>query len=566
MIRIISHARGIAICPTEGADRNTDTLRLGEMLADRAYVSGGRLVAPLDAAAEVLEVLPASVASWDNDILEYATKQSIDRASQLRARLEVAGALETPLEAVADYPRTRLLDRHQVDAVAVLTIPSLRGVALFDEQGTGKTIAALAAFDLLRLRGRVRKLIVIAPKSVLVSWHEQTTQFLGHRTRVSLVAGTATSRRRAVRRSHDVLLVGYESAVQEEPLLRTIIAAEPNTYMLVIDESYFVKNPETIRAQSVTRLREYCERAIVLCGTPAPNSPADVVNQIDIADRGIAFGGRRMSNDRDVAIQEVKNGLANAVVIRRLKEDVLPHLTAKQTIKTYLDLAPIQRDLYERSRRDLSRAVLTVSEEQFRKSLTSFLAQRLRLLQICSNPRAVDPLYDEVPAKLDALDQVLRELVEHRGLKVVVWSHFRVSLDAIAERYARYGCVRIDGSVKSLDARARAIDSFQGDPNIRMFLGNAGAAGAGITLTAAHHAIYESFSNQAAHYMQSVDRIHRRGQTNDVVSHVLIARDTLEEREFARLMEKERAGRQLLGDDYSEPMTRERFLVDIDHL
>jgi len=125
------------------------------------------------------------------------------------------------------------------------------------------------------------------------------------------------------------------------------------------------------------------------------------------------------------------------------------------------------------------------------------------------------------------------------------------------------GVVRIDGTVSDVEARMDAIRRFQADPGVRLFVGNAGAAGAGITLTAAHHAIYESFSNQAVHYMQSVDRIHRRGQQHDVTYHVLLAHDTIEEREFDRLLQKEHAGRQLLGDKYEEPMTRARFLEEL---
>src|SRR6185295_12413361 len=98
------------------------------------------------------------------------------------------------------------------------------------------------------------------------------------------------------------------------------------------------------------------------------------------------------------------------------------------------------------------------------------------------------------------------------------WSHFRVSLDAIAQRYKRYGLVRIDGSISAIEARIEAVNRFQNDSATRVFLGNAAAAGAGITLTSAHHAVYESFSNQAAHYMQSIDRIHRRGQLEQVVT------------------------------------------------
>ena len=60
-----------------------------------------------------------------------------------------------------------------------------------------------------------------------------------------------------------------------------------------------------------------------------------------------------------------------------------------------------------------------------------------------------------------------------------------------------------------------------------------------------------------------VDRIHRRGQEQDVIYHVLLARDTIDEREFDRILEKELTGRDLLGDVYEESLTRERFLTEL---
>ena len=52
---------------------------------------------------------------------------------------------------------------------------------------------------------------------------------------------------------------------------------------------------------------------------------------------------------------------------------------------------------------------------------------------------------------------------------------------------------------------------FQEDSRTMLFVANPAAAGAGLTLHKSHIAIYESMSNQAAHYLQSLDRIHRRG-------------------------------------------------------
>jgi SNF2 family DNA or RNA helicase len=562
--RVEKHPRGMAISTPEGADRDSTLSALADRLAEQGYISGGRLIAGTEAAADVLVALGEDSVAWDYDILQYAHQQLKGREMQLRARLEVATALEDPHSVLRDYSRIAKLDPHQVDAVAAIVAPSLRGIGLFDEQGTGKTVIALAAFDVLRERGCVRKLLVVAPKSVLGSWQDQVESFLGKQLRVLLVAGPAAQRRRAILRPHDILLVGYEGAVHDERLLKTILAARPFSYLLVVDESYFIKNPETARSSAVSRLRSLCERAVVLCGTPAPNTAVDLVNQINLADAGVAFGGRVISKERDAAISEVMEGLQNAIFLRRLKTDVLPELQPKQVVKVYLRLPRAQRALYERTRSELVIAVRGVDDREFRRRLSSFLAKRLRLLQICSNPRALDPLYDEEPAKLMALDRLLRELIDQQAKKVVIWSYFRASLEAIAERYSKYGLVRIDGSVTSISARISAIERFQNDSAVRVFVGNAAAAGVGITLTAAHHAIYESFSNQAAHYMQSVDRIHRRGQTEQVTSHVLIAKQTVEEAEYDRLVQKERVGRALLGDEFEEPMSRERFLTDLE--
>jgi SNF2 family DNA or RNA helicase len=565
MIKIDKHVHGLAVVADEGVHRSERIreleLRLG---ATEAFVSSGRLIVPLEAAEIVLETLGLDGVTWDSEVLVAARRSQNHRQTQMRARLEVARALEEPYRALDGYRRLSRLDPHQVAAVAAISVPSLRGIAIFDEQGTGKTIAALAAFDWLREHGSVERLIVIAPKSVLAAWRVQCHEFLGDQFRTVLLDGSAGERRRALLRPHDILLVGYEAAVASAEILRVILSARPATYMMVVDESYFVKNPATARARVVARLRAACERAVVLCGTPAPNSATDVVNQIDIVDGGIAFGGRKIPKKSEEAYSEVADAMQGAIYLRRLKEDVLPEVPSKQIEKVYLELSHRQRALYDRARDELVLAVRSVDDREFRSKLTSFLVRRVRLLQICSNPIALDAKYDETPAKILAIDRLLHELVEQQGKKVVIWSCFRVSLDYMVDRYRRYGIARIDGAVASIEDRLEAINRFQSHPATKLFIGNAAAAGAGITLTAAHHAIYESLSNQAAHYLQSVDRIHRRGQLEQVVSHVLIAKDTIEDQEFLDLIRKERAGRELLGDQYKDPMTRERFLAELE--
>lgn len=50
-----------------------------------------------------------------------------------------------------------------------------------------------------------------------------------------------------------------------------------------------MKNATAQRAQAVRRLRRFAGRCLVLCGTPAPNSAHDLVEQFNIADDGEAL-------------------------------------------------------------------------------------------------------------------------------------------------------------------------------------------------------------------------------------------------------------------------------------
>jgi SNF2 family DNA or RNA helicase len=161
------------------------------------------------------------------------------------------------------------------------------------------------------------------------------------------------------------------------------------------------------------------------------------------------------------------------------------------------------------------------------------------------------------------MDEMLHEFIEERQEKVVVWSFFRRSLELIFKRYSKYNPVRIDGSVADPHVRAQAVTLFQTDDKTMLFVGNPAAAGAGLTLTRSHVAIYESFSPQAAHYLQSLDRIHRRGQEFEVDYYLLLSDGTIEEEEYRRLLHKEQQAADLFSDLPSEAPTREVFLREL---
>jgi SNF2 family DNA or RNA helicase len=454
------------------------------------------------------------------------------------------------------------LDDHQVVNVAAMTHPQGWGACVLDEQGTGKTVTTIAAFDRLVESGEINTLLLAAPKSMVGEWQAEFHRFLGDLYDVVVLDGARSARTRQLHSGGDVFVCGYETLVAHEDDM--VLLAKRAKVLLVVDESHNVKNPEAARSHAARRVREYCSRCFVLCGTPAPNRAEDVVPQFDLVDFGYTFADWAPTdvpevNRRTIAARIHERG----VFTRNLKSVVLRDLPGRTVTEVPVELAPQQRRAYEAALRDLIVDLRSTSPDEFRRRILSFLERRAALLRICSNPTSLVPDYAETPAKLLALDGILDRIVS-AGDKAVVWSFYRDSLNAIASRYNHFGVARIDGTVSDIGVRREAVRLFQEDEETRIFVGNPAAAGAGITLHRARVAVYESISNQAAHWMQSLDRIHRRGQTREVEYLLLVCQNTLEEVEFARVRAKAADQADLLGDPAeATPPSRTAMLEEL---
>lgn len=483
-----------------------------------------------------------------------------DRADAVRSeeRLRCGLPEEAIRGLIEDSDLAITLDGHQAKNVAVMTVPDGWGTPVFDEQGTGKTVTMIVAFDLLVERGEAEVLVVVAPKSMVGEWAAEFRRFTGGRYRVTTIND---GKKTVLASGADVVVLNYEAVTPLGEGLR-LLARRAKT-VLAVDESFFVKNPSTARSQAVAALREWCSRCFVLCGTPAPNSPHDLVAQFDLVDFGLTFEGVRLDADRDVAAAQVQHVLdTKAVYVRSLKTAVLPDLPKRTYNEVRVPLAPDQRRAYESALRDLIVDLSTTDDDEFTRTIDSYLERRQTLLRICSDPTPVVPGYDELPAKIDGLDGLLEDLVGRRHEKVVLWSFYRSALDRIARRYQAYGVARIDGSVP-VHERREAVRRFQEDDETMLFVGNPAAAGAGLTLHRARFAVYESFSNQAAHFLQSLDRIHRRGQVREVEYFALLCDGTIEEDEYARLLDKSDRQASLLGDTGVNRPTRQVLLDEL---
>lgn len=455
-----------------------------------------------------------------------------------------------------------VLEQAQASAVGAMIVPGLLGLCLFDEQGSGKTVMTIAAFDVLKGSGDIDAMIVVCPKSMVSEWPKDIARFLASEYHVEIAEGDQRQKYETAQRNFDVLVTNYEGVASM--LVFLMASASTKRYLLVVDESYYLKNGESYRSEIINKLRSKCQKCFVLCGTPAPNSAHDLVNQFDLADLGYTFGGFKKSNDAENDWDKITELVdTKGVFIRRLKPDILQHVPEKNFHVISVELAGKQALMYESAKLSLELELRTLNNESFKKSLMTYFQKRAALLQICSCPSSIDPTNTEVPVKYNVLDDLLDKLIS-QGRKVVIWSFYRKSIDEIMARYSRYSPVRVDGSVTSNVARRDAVRSFQEDPSTMLFVGNPAAAGAGITLHAAYDAVYISYSNQAAHYLQSLDRIHRRGQIADEVNYyLLICKNTIEETEVVRLRGKEVKQHYLLGDYIIWPTSLDDALQEL---
>lgn len=459
--------------------------------------------------------------------------------------------------------RWAFLEKHQKIAVNALSRKNLLGACLFDEQGTGKTLSALAAFDMLKENGGIDFMIVVAPQTALNSWRDDAEKIPPPVPRVSVAVGDSKAKENAVRERADIYALSYETL--NSFLVVAKAAAKRGKCLLVVDEGFNIKNPDAMRSASVRELRSVCARAFVLSGTPAPRAPEDIIHQSDVADNGYAFQGYRPSGDRLRDAEEIHKVLADrSAYLRRTKEAVLPMLPPKDLRVVRVALPRRQRELYESARDDLALELRNMNNELFRKNIAGYFAKRAKLLQLCGCPSMADPMFPDDHAKIQKLDELVEEIVVQNRRKLVIWTAYKLSVEEIRRRYSRHGVAVIHGETPAEERRA-AIARFQNDPAVKIFLGNPAAAGAGITLHAAADAVYVSYTDKAADFMQSIDRIHRIGQSADSVRcHFLVCDNTIEANQIRLLRDKILRQHFIFGETAEWPASVEEALEELE--
>jgi SWI/SNF-related matrix-associated actin-dependent regulator 1 of chromatin subfamily A len=442
-------------------------------------------------------------------------------------------------------PKTKALP-HQLEAISFLS--NSGDVALFDEQGVGKTKEVIDALIILLKEGKIDSALIVCPKTLMYTWESEIKK---HSYLVSSVLeGNNTEKGYRYLSSPNIYIINYEGIKSELEIIKLLL--QTKRFAIVLDESQRIKQPKTQTFQSLVQIKDYATKRIILTGTPVANNITDLWAQFYFLDSGKTLGTNYSSFTDKYNTSNITTETLNAIYksiaprsIRRLKENVL-ELPEKIYISEFVDLKPKQQEIYKQLKEELLIEILKTDERTIIDESKSILKKLLRLVQIASNPGLVVLDYKETPAKFECLDDILRSVLD-KGEKIIIWSSFVGNVKTIKNRYKKYGSLCIYGDIPISD-RSKFIELFQNDQDYKVLVANPAAAREGITLTAANNAVYLDRSFNLVDYLQSQDRIHRISQTKKCNIIKLIANDTIDLFVEDKLKRKQDIARVAQGD------------------
>ena len=162
------------------------------------------------------------------------------------------------------------------------------GFALLMEMGTGKTITSIAIVGKAYLTGKIKHLLILAPKSIIAVWEDEFSKFADFPYSLSVLTGTSQNKTKLLKgilhSGLEVAVVNYDSA----PLIeKELTAWHPN--FLICDESSKIKNPTAKMSKATYRIAKVCKYRLILTRTPIQNNPLDFFSQYKVLDDRI-FG------------------------------------------------------------------------------------------------------------------------------------------------------------------------------------------------------------------------------------------------------------------------------------
>lgn len=412
---------------------------------------------------------------------------------------------------------------------------------LADDMGLGKTLQTLSLLQSLKDAEQLGTSLLVVPVSAIPNWETEIEKF---------TPGLTVYRHMGPGRRKDPgFSKGYDLVVTSYATLRVDIAVfrEFQFDYLVLDESQAIKNHNSQVTKAVKLVNS--KHRLALSGTPIENSSMELWSLLDFLLPGFLGTPEWFNREWAQPVEKYKNSPKTGVlkkmiypfVLRRKKEDVETDLPEKIEIVERLNMEEEQLTLYASTAKYYSEVITeAIDREGLARSSIKIIEGMLRLRQICLFPALVDDRYAGIGSvKFAHFTEMLADILSE-GHKVLVFSQFVRVLAFLKSHFDTLGVgyTSIDGSVP-VKKRGEAVNAFQDDEGIPVFLLSLKAGGVALNLTAADYVIiFDPWWNPAVE-AQAIDRSHRIGQTRKVMVYRMVVKDTIEEKMLA-LQEKKK--------------------------
>jgi len=453
----------------------------------------------------VTTVIPKSKELPNNQVL---VKWGLDEAQVLK-NLKIRN-VPSPILGHYNWPGKHKPFDHQKDTAAFLTLH--RRAFCFNEQGTGKTGSVIWASDYLLKQGRIKRVLVICPLSIMDSaWRADLFKFALHRS-VDIAYGSADKRRAVINGDSEYVIINYDGVeiVQDE-------IANGGFDLIVVDEANAYKNSMTKRWKVLLSLLKSDTWLWMLTGTPAAQSPLDAYGIAKLVNPdGVP---RYFSSFRDMVMYKLtthrwipKDTATNVVfqalqpAIRYTKDECLdlPEMTY---VKRKIELTKQQEKYYNLLK---SKMVMQAGGEEI--TSVNAAVNMNKLLQISCGAVYSDT-GEVLEFDISKRYAVLKEVIDEASQKVLVFVPFKHVIDILTQKLIADGIPTevISGDV-SAAKRTDIFKRFQDTSDPRVLVIQPQSAAHGVTLTAANTVVWWGPTSSLETYAQANARVHRSGQ------------------------------------------------------
>lgn len=452
--------------------------------------------------------------------------------------------------------------------------------ALLWQMRTGKTKATLDVACYRKVKGDIEALLILAPNGVHVNWLRRqlpihmwdSVPYVAHAWQASEAhkQSHAASLDRVMSYKGDglaVLAINSESIIHDKPaaLVKRFLKKFAGRVMLVVDESHDFRSPGSKRTKRARALKRYCKVKRILTGTAVANSPLAGYSQYELlADGALGFstfaefeqqyafyvqertkGGRsfeRLDHYRNLDDLQARMAKWSSVVLREDVDDMPELLQDERTI-----LLP---DILMTTYRTLVKEMIVELEGGGEVEAIDGGARIIKLQQILSGfvvdteGQVRELVSDDDNPRVQGLLEDVRESDD----KVIVWCKYREDIKRVVRSLKKAGvkCVEYHGAIHSQAKRQEAIDLFNDDPSVRVFVGQPKAGGQGLDLSAAGLVLWYSHTFDLIERSQADERATQIGGKTITVKDY-VTPGTVDEYILANLAEKRSVSESLAG-------------------